>query len=1251
MATAFTDWRTATVGAQPSDWTEGWFVSAGAFAVVADSSLPYRRRLAYTYALSQSVCLLWTAQGQGATRQCGGRIKLTTDGLALWAGFVLGSSTGSSVNGLRVELRSNDGTVRLFDGASQKAATAAGVVAAGTWYYVRFEAGATTFRAKVWAGAVSDEPTSWTLSGSYNTTPPTGYAGVFVSGTSAGGSASFAAFGLATAGETAPLEELPLHCIEAVFYDDLGQPVWGMVDDDGTILEPCFSTHPEHPRPYISSLPAGGVGTSEADFAKGSAKPGTVALDILDVRTDPEDQATGLFTAQLATADGETARVGRRLHVRHRFGAEVRVIADGHVRSVKLNPSLSSFRVEIRDGNERARKTRAFDRTGSCSCFPRGVIEPFGALPNGRWLLSSVTPLTATYRETATGTNVQAEFVLPGVSALNVPPARVYTKAMEETFRLGRYPGGEAFAPDIEIWWRAAGATTWDPAKRIVRPWTHRQSADTIITHKPGIVKSGDLEDAKVRFVQRLRFRWPMVLDGGSLVLANDTRPADGAAIEFLCRYVGKATAQWPGIYQGTLGGAVQGLYDGTWTADDEGETYDPGIAYDADALAAMTEPCVLLVDKPIEDVRGYLASAIYIPGGYAPTLNAAGEISPVKFATPGPDDELPVLDNSDVVEDANAVEWSDDAEGAVNLVRYTYYVDQVVPLDADPNGQRSIGPGLSSSSVTQTYRGSALSRSVMGDAEEKIDAPCFRVPGGTQGQPYNADTQNDVGARRAFEAAAMYLDRRQFGCQKLQLRVLANEKTKALRAGDWVEVQLVQIPSYTSGVRGVSGIFQIRGINDESFVLRVLRLEYGGPALQPLLAPTLGGATSDSDGFVTVAMTTVVAGTEAALYYARSASEPAADSPLWTYAGRATVSGQTIVLPAQPAGAKVWLRARSVRTQRRPSGWTAATSHTLANTPRLLALTPAIADDGTITLAFAVNSFAAALRVAYAVHDPEATPAPTLSTTEDFATAGGSLVLDTPLPAGYALTAEITAYPTWTGSAASGPAGDTFPFFTPDLRSTSLPYVLTHSAAHTAGNLTPTLAATFNAATRFFEIYAQPETIPTIGGVALSAGGVPDADCRKGGRRPVGASMPEIRVTNAEWHFLFVAIGEANRQHVVHATVTCSGIPGDGSDGGDITAVPAVPALEKGTPAGGNQPATVTFTPTAALKTRLRWYDGPTLVHTQVLAAGDAVETRSYAVASPVKRASVELRHVSDDETQEGPPAYAGPLLMDGTV
>jgi hypothetical protein len=203
VGAAFTDFSEHTSGAQPTGFTETWATTVGGFTTTTDGAATGGKRLAWAYASGSGPdALLWTAVGQGGAYETTGRYRFATSGLAVWGGAVLGASVSASQNGLRLEIR-NNGSAYLFDGASQKDVEALGL-SAGTWIYYRFRAETGGFKAKVWTGAVGAEPASWTLEGLYNTTRPSGYAGVYVEGSS-GTSADFDILGVNVGGGTAPI--------------------------------------------------------------------------------------------------------------------------------------------------------------------------------------------------------------------------------------------------------------------------------------------------------------------------------------------------------------------------------------------------------------------------------------------------------------------------------------------------------------------------------------------------------------------------------------------------------------------------------------------------------------------------------------------------------------------------------------------------------------------------------------------------------------------------------------------------------------------------------------------------------------------------------------------------------------------------------------------------------------------------------------------------------------------------------------
>src|SRR5690606_9445901 len=220
-----------------------------------------------------------------------------------------------------------------------------------------------------------------------------------------------------------------------------------------------------------------------------------------------------------------------------------------------------------------------------------------------------------------------------------------------------------------------------------------------------------------------------------------------------------------------------------------------------------------------------------------------------------------------------------------------------------------SAGDGIVSREVVVEHRAPDWAIGLMGEQPHEIDGSIFRAIGGPDGEPVTGDVTDETGAQIALQRAIETLDRWLFGGQVSTCRILA-AAFPGLRVGDWVIDSRSWRPNYATGQRGGPRLAQVMSVRELNPAWLEVTLVDAGPAEQPVQPPTLGTLSVTDDGVVSVPVTAVPAGGEAAVYYAVSATQPPSDSPLWTFLGRLSAPG-TIQTPPLPAGVTVWVRAR----------------------------------------------------------------------------------------------------------------------------------------------------------------------------------------------------------------------------------------------------------------------------------------------------------------------------------------------------
>lgn len=755
--------------------------------------------------------------------------------------------------------------------------------------------------------------------------------------------------------------------------------------DDSTVLFDV-STDPAHARPYLKAPT--GFPEQEVDFAKGAASIGQLNVHIVDVRQTATDQSTGYVTGQLADAGGGSQLNGHRALLTEDVGSGPVTVLDGVIRSVRLLDTWASYELELRDIRERERRTKAFETTDSPTILPRGVLNGYGVTVNGvKYPVPATQPLTATYR----GSSTQGI-----VDFTNADPVeRVLTEPMREALANVAPLSGEPETLVYDYWkllWRdkaTGGAYT------TVAQVSHSGAGvdnRTLLTEEDG------------------RLLWLVVNNP----VSGATLPTDGQEIEVIVQYDGPPTEEWPLYLEGlTVGELIRDLYRGDHSAE------DPRIRYDETALLALKTPIRGRITEPIDDLRAWAEEHAYPIARAAPTLNAAGEISPVSYTLPDASVSLVTLNDSNCAPAGGG--WSHGVENAVNVVRVTHKRDYRVR--PKPGERLALSDQIRSVEVTTEYR-SQSSIDLLGEQPLEIKSDLLRSIGTADGEPLSGDVVDETGTQVALSIGRLATDRWVLGGQYFALKGdRSDSNVEGLKVGSWVSVGVSWTPDYITGTRGANRLAQVVGRRNLNGAWCMFTLIDAGSDNAPLGQPTLGTITANTDGVVSIPVDALATGSpDARVDFAVNATEPASDSELWTFLDRAD-QVETLTTHPLPAGATCWVRARSEAPGERPSAYTNAVSVAIPQTARIFYLEVELSDLGVPTLNWTPNQFCLGVRIAYQVHQPDTEP--TFPGTVDVdATLGTHTLSGLQVSDDEIISAQVTAYDGWTGSAVTGTAG-----------------------------------------------------------------------------------------------------------------------------------------------------------------------------------------------------------------------------------
>jgi hypothetical protein len=566
-----------------------------------------------------------------------------------------------------------------------------------------------------------------------------------------------------------------------------------------------------HESPYLCELT--GYGETEVDFAKGSSSIGQINLTVLDKRTVRGDQTTGRFTGKLADEFGRPLVIGRRTRVRRFNEGRWIVLIEGVLVDVKMDSSFSAYQLVVRDFRELERKASAFTTGDTSALWPRGVVDGWGKMPDGSWLVPPVQPWKGRFKyESAT----RGWFDMDS-KATEFPASQILTdrmvKALEASWDRDR---GKSIIRKVAVMWRAEG--TNDPWVEYRNSAVYRYLKYPLFGYKGwrniGLVEAAtdtSYEGRKIGKILNIRLDDPQMRGGGPLVW-----PADEQRVEVILRYVGPPSEDFPFHWEGTVGQLLEQLYEGLHS--DSLRFHQP---YALESFQGMDTPVRLRLTKPIKDVRKWLEENVWQALGAAPAWNDEGAIYPVYSNLPENITGLPEITDAMVMPEAG---WQLLGSRAVNVVNFHYGRAVRVEVEDDPFSEAAAGDNVYVHPVELEYR----SEDGIFDLEEKeitIKTEVFTALGTPEAEPLTT-VEDETGWQLSMERQLGILSRFRFGAQ-LGSALCRRSLTHALRVGDWVINRLSWQPNFFTGRRGNYAIGQIVSIKETSCTTRDLQVEH----------------------------------------------------------------------------------------------------------------------------------------------------------------------------------------------------------------------------------------------------------------------------------------------------------------------------------------------------------------------------------------------------------------------------------------
>ena len=925
---------------------------------------------------------------------------------------------------------------------------------ANRWYYMRAQMRGTALKGKIW-DAAGVEPAAWHVEAN-DGTHASGWMGVYGDNTWI---INYDSITVGTGVDNAPLnpakpvppvvQPLPL-MIGAqrltLFEEDDRTPILGTVGETGEILDPSFSTHPLHARPFLR--PSMTLGESEIRFRDGTSIIGQANLVVQDQRIDPSDQASGIVTSIVAKAGNTRLLMRRAVWQIQREDSKWYTLLDGIVADLELNDDLVSYQFTMKDIRERERYMRLFRRAFSTSLLPFGVVGGWGTMVRGDGAGGTITekliPPVGVQKGTfkADATNPRLGYIqqdVPttgwGLSGFQIDllrkagtPQPVYS--IDGSFTELRYTGfGLAWRPENSaeefrtLWSMPSGNMSifdTDNAFFIEAPTIYAGG----LGPGEGVVLPGV---GTIFGLKYLRLN----------VDAPEERPTNNQRIEYRVLSGMPPSEEVPLFIERPFGDLLAAIYDGEEYGEDglvvrydevamQKFKDDTGVA-----VAMITEP----PDPADENAFTWIGEHIYRINGYAPAINAEGKVVPVKYALPAADQTLLQLDSTNI---AGKPKWKHGPDEAVTFVQFLY--PRTFLLPEDPANPLTFVERLADREVyVERY---SLTRSLFGERPLEYKPLTVRsFTGSVEGTPLTGDVTQELGHSLGFKRGLEAIDRFSQGAQRVEVPVIVSPigaalpNTREAQEGDWVIISAIELPDYLTNRRGLNRLMQIVKIKDTSPIQRVFELSDAGPGFQPMPQVTIANVTpNNTRGCVefdvtvlpTVTDVTFTARSEAEVDYAILAgvNPPPITSNLWQRFLRAPIVGHYST-PMVPTGSKVWLRWRGAKEGRRASAWSVPVAAIMSTSARVGAVTAYVNQFNQVIVSWQKFPTAGGVRLYYAVHNDGTDPPGVLTDFLDYVATASPVTLPFTLAQRQQITVQVVPYPGFAAGAVTGVAGD----------------------------------------------------------------------------------------------------------------------------------------------------------------------------------------------------------------------------------
>jgi hypothetical protein len=681
-------------------------------------------------------------------------------------------------------------------------------------------------------------------------------------------------------------------------------------------------------RPYIASVPSGDG--QEVDLMTGAVRTGAYTIEVVDVVMGSDATGTLRVMTRELTSGGRQHLLSRRafLEVSTDGGATWLIVwMAGYLTTIRQVDAIT-YSITISDSRRIEQNHRAFtwgnnpqnDANSESKLFPkRGcllggpIIGGFGPTPDSGGIETEL----AASESAIWSDNSNRIVALKWLAASDMPPAYTQTRSFVDyalyankilaPFGVSTTPGSytdpkfyplttpdpfktPTWFPSLRVYISDSSGNTWLGGLRAFFPWGRYIRNQT----------SGGGSDPT-----GLPFQYIYV----TLSATQPAVPAVGTKLRV--RVVHSVVSEKSPLYFDEHPvDVVTKLYQSVNIPFDTASASAMKLSIGADVRLA----CRITESQVMSD---FLTKAIFGPFGFSARTNSEGKqqffSTRIGTATPS----LTIATN-DLVGESLPSGFDVDETTVVTGVNFTYRV--LAQAVTDPE---SDAPPPPDGIVESTHRLENQSGDVSTYSTRVID---YDIPGMVR----HKDTWEPRMELLVSGVANEIFDRFGRGAPTYELPVLDTSAAAAAQVGDEVLITAAHVPNqnYRIGESIIGARVAQVVRRDETPIGPVFKLVDSGPDNQLLLGPTVSVVKETlnprtlASFTITNAATLNGTGVAVEVEYATGASTPAANGMTLTRYETGLIPTGAVLLPAFVPGTRVWVRARSVAPERRPSAW-----------------------------------------------------------------------------------------------------------------------------------------------------------------------------------------------------------------------------------------------------------------------------------------------------------------------------------------